>query len=192
MMSRIAERALNALGYDFRPATLSLKLDVLIAGQERRYRPDQPRAPKGTPEGGQWIDDLGGAPQERPAGERVQVAQADGLGPVDLLDHEGIDGAHAIAEHVGKSDAYLLARVSGGAWQAGPTTIYRYRAGSFSSLASANRLVNSTLALNHATVLKVAHGIKRDAYIVAQFGSPTGKEAFRLSLTSQTDISTTT
>lgn len=24
---------------------------------ECRYRPDQPRAPRGTPEGGQWIDD---------------------------------------------------------------------------------------------------------------------------------------
>jgi hypothetical protein len=25
---------------------------------ERRYRPDQPRAPRGTPEGGQWVEDV--------------------------------------------------------------------------------------------------------------------------------------
>jgi hypothetical protein len=39
--------------------TLELKLDAFIWALERRYRPDQPRAPKGTPEGGQWIDDVG-------------------------------------------------------------------------------------------------------------------------------------
>jgi len=73
-MSRIAVRALTALGCEIRLATLSLKLDVLTAELERRYRPDQPRAPKGTPEGGQWIDDLSvtGAAQAEP--ERVQVA----------------------------------------------------------------------------------------------------------------------
>ena len=73
-MSRIVGRALKALGYEIRLATLSLKLDVMIAGLERRYRPDQPRAPKGTPEGGQWIDDLSviGPVQAEP--ERVQVA----------------------------------------------------------------------------------------------------------------------
>ena len=35
-MVRIAGRALKALGYEIRLATLSLKLDVLIAGLERR------------------------------------------------------------------------------------------------------------------------------------------------------------
>jgi hypothetical protein len=48
--------AFGRLGCNIRLATLSLKLDVLIAGLERRYRPDQPRAP--TPEGGRWIDEL--------------------------------------------------------------------------------------------------------------------------------------
>lgn len=57
-MAQIARSALKALGWEIRLATLSLKLDVLIGALERRYRPDQPRMPKGTPEGGQWIDDL--------------------------------------------------------------------------------------------------------------------------------------
>jgi hypothetical protein len=73
-MVRIAGRALKALGYEIRLATLSLKLDVLIAGLERRYRPDQPRAPKGTPEGGQWIDDLIGLLPTEQEPERIQVA----------------------------------------------------------------------------------------------------------------------
>lgn len=82
MMSRIAERALSALGYEIRLATLSLKLDVLISGLERRYRPDQPRAPKGTPEGGQWIDDLFGTGFVQAEPERIQVAgpRCDGFG----------------------------------------------------------------------------------------------------------------
>lgn len=73
-MSRIVGRALNALGYEIRVATLLLKLDVLIARLERRYRPDQPRAPKGTPEGGQWIDDLFGTGFVQAEPERIQVA----------------------------------------------------------------------------------------------------------------------
>jgi hypothetical protein len=73
-MVRIAERALKALGFEIRLTTLSLKLDVLIAGLERRYRPDQPRAPKGTPEGGQWIDDLISLLPTEQEPERIQVA----------------------------------------------------------------------------------------------------------------------
>ena len=45
-------------------ATLEIKFDLLLRALERRYRPDQPRAPKGTPEGGQWIDDLFSASQQ--------------------------------------------------------------------------------------------------------------------------------
>jgi len=41
-------------------ATLELKLHNFLAALERRYRADQPRAPKGTPEGGQWVPDGGG------------------------------------------------------------------------------------------------------------------------------------
>lgn len=62
------------LGCEIRLATLSLKLDVLVALLERRYRPDQPRAPKGTPEGGQWIDDLSRVGTVRREVERILVA----------------------------------------------------------------------------------------------------------------------
>ena len=82
-MSRIVGRALKALGYEIRLA----KLDLLLASLERRYRPDRPRAPKGTPEGGQWI----GAGGRRKAG-RIATALA----------------ANLIAERVGVGDAGLV------------------------------------------------------------------------------------
>lgn len=86
-MAQIARRALKALVWEIRLATLSLKLDVLIGGLERRYRPDQPRMPKGTPEGGQWIDAVGA-----PGTTRIRTALA----------------ANLVAERVGPGDAGLV------------------------------------------------------------------------------------
>ena len=176
---------------DLRLYLAQRRLGRAIDEMVRKYRPDQPRAPGGTPDGGQWVSDTGGSSNPRSADQRVLVAQIGDIGPLNLLDHEGVGGAHSIAEHVGKSDAYLLARVGGGAWQVGNKIAFRYRSGSFSSLDAANRLVNSTLALNRAVVLMVARGDQADAYIVAQFGSPTGREAFRSSELSQPYIRTT-
>lgn len=62
-MAQRVSSSLRALIAAIRFATLEIKLNLLVRALERRYRPDQPRAPKGTPEGGQWIDD------------RVRVAQ---------------------------------------------------------------------------------------------------------------------
>jgi hypothetical protein len=42
-----------------RLATLELKLATFVQAFERRYRPDQPRAPRGTSEGGRWVVDVG-------------------------------------------------------------------------------------------------------------------------------------
>lgn len=43
-------------------------LDDLV----RKYREDQPRVPKGTPEAGQWVADSNSARQGQVAGERVR------------------------------------------------------------------------------------------------------------------------
>lgn len=182
-MNRITHPALKALRLDLRLATL-------IASLERRYRPDQPRAPKGTPEGGQWIDDSFFPTRADDA--RVQVAQAGGLARVNLLDHEGVEGSHTISDHVGKPDDYLLARVGGGAWYGLFVDVVTYRAGTFSSLASANRLVNSTLARHREIVIAVGRGDRSDAFLTAEFGSPTGREAFRSGPYSQPFLRTTT
>lgn len=42
-------------------------LDELV----RKYRPDQQRAPKGTPEGGQWVDGVSGS---TPGRHRTRIA----------------------------------------------------------------------------------------------------------------------
>ena len=62
-MTRSMRSSLWALVVAVRAGTLEIKLNRLIRAIERRYRADQPRAPAGTPEGGQWVED------------RVRVAQ---------------------------------------------------------------------------------------------------------------------
>lgn len=49
----------RAMSLSLERATLELKLDSFIFALERWYRPDQPRAPRGSPIGGQWIEAVG-------------------------------------------------------------------------------------------------------------------------------------
>lgn len=63
-MKRSTASSAWALLAAIRFATLEIKLGLLAGAVERRYRPDQPRAPAGTPDGGRWVDD------------RVHLAQA--------------------------------------------------------------------------------------------------------------------
>jgi hypothetical protein len=74
-MNRAMQPSIWALISAVRFATLEMKLGRLVRALEWRYRPDQPRAPAGTAEGGQWIDDFFIANQQELAGsERVRVA----------------------------------------------------------------------------------------------------------------------
>lgn len=56
-MSRFLQTRLRALIAAVQFATLEMKAWLLARELERRYRADQPRAPGGTPEGGQWVVD---------------------------------------------------------------------------------------------------------------------------------------
>jgi hypothetical protein len=56
-LSRFLRTRLRALIAAVQFATLEIKLGLLAKALEQRYRADQPRAPKGTPEGGQWVHD---------------------------------------------------------------------------------------------------------------------------------------
>lgn len=47
-----------------------------------KYRPDQPRAPKGTSEGGQWIPSAGAVTGQSGASQRVRVAQNFSINPI--------------------------------------------------------------------------------------------------------------
>lgn len=60
--------------------------------------------------------------------------------PVDLRDHEGgAHNGHTIARHVGKSDAWLLARLT--------SQEHIPAASTFPDLATANRIANAVLAV---------------------------------------------
>ena len=161
----------------------------------RKYRPDQARAPRGTPEGGQWVDEGGGGGVSggdrsrsdalTDAGhddsgtresDRVRVAQAEepsGYKSISMsIDSGVVIQLRSMSEDY---DAYMLASVRGdrGFFYA------RKRHGSFPSVEAATKLVSSTLARNREIVDRVARGELDDAFITAEFGSRTGREAFR-------------
>jgi hypothetical protein len=190
------------------------------------FNPDQPRVPKGNPDGGQWSGAGGGGSgsgggassssggtTEPTAGSgrndpRVlsdatpdnyykpgaQLAQNDAkkTAPAELTEEEA-KGGHAIAEHVGKSYDYLLARVrreASEAQQRGFTD--GLRVGSFTSLEAANKLVNSTIAANSAKIDLVVSGVSPAEILRKDFSSPTGYEAYARTERSQPYIRMTT
>jgi len=62
---------------------LGRAIDALV----RKYRPDQPRAPKGTHEGGQWVRTNGTPERIRVALAGVLIMQRVGLGDAGLVRH---------------------------------------------------------------------------------------------------------
>jgi hypothetical protein len=96
------------------------------------------------------------------------------------LSEEEQFGGHTIAQHVGKSEDYLLSLISDEevAAQRHGDLAEGLREGSFPSLEAANKLVNSTVAVNQDTVDLVANGSSSRAELDADFSSPTGYEAF--------------
>ncbi|MBY5934863.1 hypothetical protein KUV51_17780 [Tateyamaria omphalii] len=110
----------------------------------------------------------------------VVLADFDGSPPPqDLLEHE-VRGGHTIAQHVGKSDDFLLRSVTTPRVRSPFLSLYRYRHGSFSSLEAARKLTNSNLANNAALVEDVVSGRRNRAFLTSEFSSPTGMEAFRM------------
>jgi HK97 family phage portal protein len=174
-----------ATGYEPLPAS---SLTTLLA----KYSPDQPRVPAGNPDGGQWTSGREGgeaAGDESGSGsnggeandvEITPVSQDnDGSYRVDLLEEEE-RGGHVIREHVGKSESYLKARVKREAFaivERGDS-FEGLGVGSFSSLSSATKLINSTLAENQAIVDRVVRGQDSIGFITSYFNSPTGQEAY--------------
>ena len=98
---------------------------------------------------------------------------------VDLANEERL-GGHPIEEHVGKSVSYLKAKVR----EEASRIVDRgddfrgLSVGSFHSLSSANRLVNSTIAKNRDIIDQLLRGERQTAFFDAEFGSATGYEAY--------------
>lgn len=153
---------------------------------EEKYRPDQPRAPRGTPDGGQWILDPSSARQQRLRDERVLVAQnrPTSFYSVDLEREEsGNKRSHAFSRHVGKSFPSLVAELDRTRKVRvdpdGTATVkWRPVLGTFRTPGEANDLVSSALRRNTQLVELAVQG-SRKVEIVERFPYQTGFEAFR-------------
>ena len=193
-----------AVGYaplDEPPPERATESNAPVVSQ--KYRPDQARAPSGDSDGGQWVDEGGGSgsPSSGSSDNRslsdansdeadfwkpgVRVAQAGGNYGIDVTEEDKL-GGHTFERHVGKNDEYLVARILGNrvnipflGWEVGEK-----RAGSFSSLDAANKLVNATLSdpANRESIESFARGdflySLPELNIYKQFKRPTGKEAY--------------
>jgi HK97 family phage portal protein len=172
----------EATGYEPLPASFA---PSSLATLRAKYDPNQPRVPAGNSDGGQWTSGGGGEggtseDDESSDSEITLVSQDDDSSyRVDLLEEQE-RGGHPIDEHVGKSDAYLKARVEREALAIVKRgdNFEGLGVGSFSSISSATRLVNSTIAQNRAIIDRVVIGQDRVGFITSYFSSPTGKEAF--------------
>ena len=123
-------------------------------------------------------NELGDLFQIKPDAPRVDGVQLAGE-PVDLLEQEQ-RGGHAIGEHADRTYDYLKARVHDGA----RSTLERgdtfdgLSVGSFTSVQSANRLVNSTISANQDKVDQGIRDGELPVVISKRFTSPTGYEAY--------------
>jgi hypothetical protein len=175
--------------------------------EESKYSPSQPRVPAGNPRGGQWTDRSGdqsegqsqGTGLAQPMGDIGDVGGSSELGdlfqikpdethvdgvqlagdPVDLLEQEQ-RGGHAIGEHAGRTYDYLKSRARENAQNIldRGDDFRGASVGSFTSVQSANRLVNSTISDNQD---KIDRGIRDGepfVLISKSFKSPTGYEAY--------------
>lgn len=145
------------------------------------FNPGQPRLPAGEPGGGQWVGEGGNAVAgnwRMPGAQYTQNDRSTGYA-IDLHEEWAL-GGHTIEGHVAKSQNWLITRLREQFRDAAVRgdIAEGLRVGSFSSLMSATKLVNSTLAQNQDKVDLVAQGLSPRQDLVAQFSSPTGYEAY--------------
>lgn len=161
------------------------------AEAEAKYNPNwrlQPRAPKGTAEGGQWVEG-GGSRERRPTRSAPKHERTSPRRGLDLREHEKSptrrNGGHTIRDHVARSRSALVQRVR----NARVTRIGagRFRivvrtpsyAGSFASISDANRLVSIALQDHDIVVNQVATGqLRGNRYLFVRLGNVTGYEAY--------------
>ena len=168
--------------------------------EEAKYSPSQPRVPAGDSRGGQWTDgstggsiakpmgsvvvgdpgessELTGVPDDTSADGEQVAGERQGGYPVDLLE-ERERGGHAIEGHI-RSDRSLKSDLEARVAEAvrKGDSVSDMRQGSFTSLESANKLVNSTIARNSEQVDRVVNGGSPQEKLDADFPTPTGREA---------------
>ncbi|MBA1156741.1 RNase A-like domain-containing protein [Microvirga mediterraneensis] len=148
----------------------------------KRFNPQQPRVPAGSPNGGQWTSGDGGSgvgASTDPTPVQVGYREEGRRHTVDLREAE-VRGGHAMREHVGKTEAELTGRVEREYWDLRIIELGRKRAGSFFSIGEANEYVNAALDANRAIVEEVAAGREPSAFFTHRLGFVTGREAIVL------------
>ena len=143
------------------------------------FDPNQPRVPRGYPDGGQWTDDpsFGGGGEYR--GRRTRLAQGSVGSPYaieSLLDHEGRYGGHTIAMHVGKSEAFLIRRLMTPVLSWGPFKQYLTATSTFRNVKEATGFINEALShpSNRAKVTAVIEGRSAGEEIESGFDKNVG------------------
>ena len=179
------------------PSLVVRKL-VLPKGSAK-YRPGQARAPRGDPDGGQWVDEGGGsgsrlgtsvasgvgapASDDRAREEYVRVAQADQADPrkysVDL-EEEKSKGGHTLTFHIAKNDVEARDRLDARTIRLPTHTAYKALNSTFDSREAASNFINRILEDNKDAVDLVASGALERKWLSKRFGYVTGREAERI------------
>jgi hypothetical protein len=124
------------------------------------------------------VGDPSGSSELTPSDTRVDGVQVAGE-PIDLLEQQQ-RGGHAISEHAGRTYDYLKSRSR----ENGQNILDRgddfrgVSVGSFTSVQSANRLVNSTISGNQDKIDQAIRDGEPGITISKRFTSPTGYEAY--------------
>ena len=148
-------------------AALRVEVKLLHLGLVlRAYDPGQPRVPAGHQDGGRWTSEDGSGGFGTDDDTRlIRVGSDDDRKyKVDLRTEEG-RGGHTMGRHVGKSDDELFEKVRKSQWRTLFSNGGDRRDGSFSSIDSANSLVNNTIEENRSKVDLVASGSLDSVFI---------------------------
>jgi hypothetical protein len=129
----------------------------------------------GDVSGSSELGDLFQIKPDKPHAEGVQLAGE----PVDLLEQQQ-RGGHAISEHAGMTYDYLKSRARDNAQNIldRGDDFRGASVGSFTSVQSANRLVNSTISDNQNKIDQAMRDGEPFVLISKSFKSPTGYEAY--------------
>lgn len=146
-----------------------IRLQALL--RKTNFNPGQLRD-----EVGRWTTE-GGSGRAEPAQDRRRSGY-----PIDILEEDAL-GGHTFERHVNKPDEYLKARILGSRVNIPYiVSVGEKRAGSFTSLEAANKLLNSTVAQNQEKIDAFVKGSFPLSlpfmYVYAEFSTPTGYEAY--------------
>ena len=126
--------------------------------------------------------------------EIIPAAGEGGNYGIKLLDDEGKNGSHTLSKHVHENDQALLNEAKREQakklreYISGTKFNHEIKIGSFTSIESANKLVNATIADNRGLVELFQVGPSDSLIIRTYFSSPTGREAYAKNLWNSFEI----